>query len=180
MMAVWRIADLGFDTQRLRWFVSFLDGKFRPSGSIPAETVTLQHGTTYQREWLDDSENPNEFFHIRSSFAYEQVHGMTYNGSLVVDFKPVPVGSDAAVPTPLQEGIEAMQIGYSRKNGLGFVELLAADGEVKLVLKDRRLSTVNLSQRTVGDFPNIRLQSERAEVAGLVITPTTCVVVGTE
>ena len=82
-------------------------------------------------------------------------------------------------PFPLPEDVAALQFAYSLADSKGYVELVGADDQVLKRLTGKWLMTENLTMRTTGTYPHIRLRAERGEVHGLVVTGTSCVIVGT-
>ena len=175
----WAYADLGFNTGHGLWMLEFHDAKGRFIHLMTVREVILRHGTTFQYGWPDESENPRRFWHVRQRILVGNVERLWFDGGdrVEIDFvRGIEPASEP--PTPLPEGVVAIEMAYSLKDSKGFIELVGPDGKVLKELKDRWLITENLTQRTTGIYPNIRLRSEAKDVHGLVVTATTCVVVG--
>lgn len=162
------------------WFLELRDGKGRPAGMIGGKSVELHDGTTFQAEWPDENvDNPKHFYHVRERFRSSDVRsiGIDEEDRVMVDFRRGKEPTSEP-PTPLDEGTAQLDLAFSLATGQGFVEQLDFEGRVVKRLAEKRIITENLTQRTAGKFPQIRMRSEAHDVAGLVITGTSCIIVG--
>jgi hypothetical protein len=184
-MALWEYADVGFDTGRKLWVLQFNDAKGNGAGNMPGRAIELRDITSFQAAWPDNgvlpdgSYNPTNFWHIRQRILAEHVASVYLEGERVVVQGVRGQEADGEAPYVPGEDVDAVQFAYSRSTSKGLVELVRADGSIKEErLQGRWIFTENLTMRTVGEFPNIRLRAQRDSLAGLVLTGTTCTIVG--
>jgi hypothetical protein len=151
--------------------------------------VELREGTTCQYAWVDNgrfpdgSPNPNvrdPLYHVRAAVRPENVLRVSKDAedNILVEFRRGKEPTSEP-PLPLPPDVAFVDTAYSLDTGLGFVEYVDAGGQLLRKLPNRIVLTENLTQRTVGSYPRIRLRSARDEVGGLVISGTACVIVGT-
>ena len=184
-MANWVYVDLGFNTGTQMWMLEFHDAKGAGAGYLQARSIELRGGTTFQYGWPDNGQLPNgelnarNFWHVRQRILAEHVRGISVgmDDALVLDFKPGKAPTSEP-PETLPEEVAAVEMAYSLADGKGFIDLVNADRSVVRTLKGRWIATENLNQRTVGNYPHIRLHSDRDEVHGFITTGTVCVIVG--
>jgi len=186
-MPLWSFADVGFDTGRLFWVFQFSDAHGDGSGNLPAHAIELRDATTFQYWWADQgrfpdgSPNPNvrsPMFHVRQRILREYVENWSMDGETLVVQCKRGIEPDHEAPFPLPAGVVAVEMAYHLGTSKGFVELVDKDGKAQLLLDDRWVITENLTMHTVGTYPRIRLRAAAEDVHGLVITGTTCTVVG--
>jgi hypothetical protein len=187
-MPTWVYAQVGFNTERRLWFTDFYDSRAQIAGFWIGKSIELRDGTTYQYGWVDTgrfpdgSPNPNvprdPLHHVREQFLAEHVQRVSMEDDhLTVEFQrgKEPTSEE---PLPVPEGVAALDLAYSLTDGKGFIECVDAQDKVVSKLAGKLLVTENLTQKTVGTYPHIRLRTPIELVGGLVITGTACVVVG--
>jgi len=183
-MAGWAYADIGFDTGRQVWTVQLIDAKNRGAGNLVAKSIELRNVTSFQAAWPDDNlESPRNFWHVRQRILSESVSRIETGDKVDGDTITIhgvrglePSSSEA--PFPLPDGTQGVEMAYSLRDSKGFVLFVGGDGKAVKEVRGRWLMTENLTMRTVGAYPGIRLRAEAADVHGLVVTGTACVVVG--
>jgi len=183
-MPLWTYADIGFDTGKQLWIVQFHDAKGDGAGMLAARSIAVRDGTSFQYEWADNGQlpngqvNPRDFWHVRQRILPEHVLRVTMEDGAIAIEGIRGVEPEGEAPFPLEEGVAAIEFAYSLGTSKGFVELVDAKGKVTKKLEGRWIITENLTMNTVGTYPHIRLRAEAEDVHGLVITGTSCTIVG--
>jgi hypothetical protein len=179
-MANWTYMDLGFDTVKLMWILQLHNSKGEGISQMMGKQIELRNTTTFQYEWPDNNlESKKDFWHIRQRTLSENVSKITMdsNDNIIVE----GISKKEAIseqPIVIDDGAVALHMAYSLVNSKGFIELIDTDGKVIKTLKDKWLITENLTQKTIGTYPYIRLRSEKEDVYGMIVTGTTCVILG--
>lgn len=177
--------DVGFATDREAWMLEFHDGKGAQAGLLLGREITLKNCSSLQVSWRDPGQlpngqfNPTDFWHVRARILYEFVDRIELDrtGVLLVECRRA-TEPPVEQPAPFPEGAVALEMAYSLSSSKGFVDVVDEHRKVLSTLKGRWLMTENLNMRTIGTYPGIRFRAEAKDVLGMVITGTTCTVVG--
>jgi hypothetical protein len=166
------LGDLGFDTAKKLWFVDLHDYK----GSVKmflARDIVLKDGPGIQYEWPD--KGPREFWHVRERFYANEVRSIGYDesGTLVVEFVKVEA-LDEEVPPSYSYLIYA----YSLRTSRGFVEFYDSNNKLLKAIREKWILVEDLTRKTVGEYPAIRLRVEREDIRKIVITKSAIVLRG--
>lgn len=168
----WYWGDLGFDTAKKLWFVDLHDYK----GSVNlllAHNVVLKNGPGVQYQWPNKA--PREFWHIRERFFVNEVRSIGYDddGTLVVEFVKVETSSEK-VP----EDYSYLTYAYSLRTSRGTVEFYDASGAMLKAIRERWIFVEDLTRKTTGVYPMIRLRVERDDIKSIIVTKTTIALLG--
>lgn len=168
----WTWGDLGFDIAKKLWFVDLQDYK----GSVklfPAKNVILKDGAGIQYQWPD--KGPREFWHIRERFYVNEVKSIGYDedGVLVVEFLKVE-----AVDEEVPQDFSYLIYAYSLRTSRGFVEFYDSNNKVLKAIHEKWILVEDLTRRTVGEFPAIRLRVESKDIKKIVVTKTAIILRG--
>ena len=185
-MPEWLFANIGFDTQKKLWMIEFFDelGQWPPFHVVLATDIFLDGGDGKQFEWHDPQ---GAHWHVRERIYRRDVERIDLipvprnpvfpfsdEAKVIITCKPGP--TDA--PT-VDERWEKLRYAYDvNGDSRGFVEFLDADEQVVQRLPGRWIITESVPRRTVGTFPNIRLEVKRSDVSGIFVGESTIVICG--
>ena len=168
----WIWANLGFNTSKKLWFLELYNHKGLVE-SYFANNVVLRNGYGVQYQWAD--QKGREFWHVRERIYSEDVISISPepNETLVITFaKPkVPVEH---VPA----NYAYVAYAYSLKTSRGFIEFYDSTNNVVGKIQNRWIIVENLTHKTMGEYPNIRLRVEREAIQEIIITSTTIILRG--
>jgi len=138
-----------------------------------ARNIILENGYGVQYQWPD--EGPRAGWHVRERIYANEVNSIDYdtNGNLVVSSVKV-VAVDEDVP----QNYSYLCYAYSLKTSRGFVEFYDVNNKLLKRISEKWIIVENLSRKTIGEFPNIRLRVERQNVKKIVVTKSAVVIEG--
>jgi hypothetical protein len=170
--AGWQWADVGFSPRSKLWFVQLFDYAGLVE-TYQSREIVLSSGTGIQYEW--PQRGPRAIWHVRERIFPRDVKKVRYDeqGSLVVDHA-IQSATDQTIPS----SFATVTYAYSLTTGRGFVEFRDKDGVVTKKVDDKWIAVENLSHKTVGTFPNIRLTAKKEDIESILITNTCVVIVG--
>jgi hypothetical protein len=190
----WEFADVGYDTQRRLWFLQLFNETNQSVGVLHSKGIELINGTAIQQQWKDAEGRP--FWHVRERlFAFEPANfSINDDGNLEVRFETLREADrattqnhkDQAGEETLPEDFSYLLYAYHLTSGegkeapKGFVEFFDSNGRRKATLENRWIIVEDVSRKTVGEPPNLRLQVERDSVARILLTSTAVVIMGRE
>jgi hypothetical protein len=168
----WEWADLGFNTKSKVWFLEL----FNHSGMIEAyqaSDIVLKRGSASQYQWPQKGERP--MWHVRERISARDVTGIEYDeeGKLLVQN-----AMDAASREQVPEDFDSITYAYSLADARGFVEFRDGDGTLLKKIDGRWIAVENLTHRTVGTYPNIRLSAKKEDIGSITVTGTCIVIQG--
>jgi hypothetical protein len=178
--------DVGYNTQVGKWFADFNDYYQRNAGYMLGNSIEIIDGTTFQAEWPDSTketiERRNPFFHIRERIWSENIKNISIDSDDNIQICCVR-GKEAnsEPPTPvldIDKNTIAIEIAYAIRTSNGFINFVDDKRNVIKQLLNKRIITENLYQKTVGTFPDIRLTTPVSSIAGLIVSGSTCIIVG--
>ncbi|MDA4113108.1 MAG: hypothetical protein OK474_03590 [Thaumarchaeota archaeon] len=169
---LWEWADLGFNTKSKVWFLEL----FNHSGLIEAyqaSEIVLKGGSASQYQWPQRGERP--LWHVRERMSARDLGKIGYDerGTLVVE-----PSMDARPSEQVPEVFDSITYAYSLADARGFVEFREGDGAVLKKIEGRWISVENLTHRTVGTYPNIRLSARREDIGSITVTDAHIVIRG--
>jgi hypothetical protein len=172
---MWEWADLGFNTKSKVWFLEL----FNHSGLIEAyqaSDIMLRSGSAVQYQWPQKGERP--MWHVRERLSARDVTDIEYDdyeeeGTLVVR-AAVKAASREEIP----EGFDSITYAYSLADARGFVEFRDAHGAVLKKIEGRWIAVENLTHRTVGTYPDIRLSARKEDIGRIVLTDNCMIIEG--
>ena len=113
-------------------------------------------------------------WHVRERISARDVTDIEYDdekGTLVVQNT-----TGAAPGEQVPEDFDSITYAYSLTDARGFVEFRDGDGAVLKKIEDRWIAVENLTHRTVGTYPDIRLSAKKEDIRSITVTGT-CVVI---
>jgi hypothetical protein len=166
----WEWADLGFDTRSKVWFLQL----YNFSGLIgiyQAGGITLEGASAVQYQWPQGGERP--MWHVRERIFSREVDDIRYDehGGLVLRHSIADRPKER-----IPEGFDSITYAYSLSTARGFVEFRDQENVVLKRIDDRWIAVENLRRKTVGTFPNIRLEAKKEDIENIVLT-NTCIVI---
>jgi hypothetical protein len=177
-MQDWLFANIGFDTNVKVWFIDFIGQNGKLLSRIFGPEVVVVGGNAKQIEWYDEGEGP--FYHIRERIYPDGLISIRQEasddpvhmpGKITITYKEITEEHDDGVPT-IPDTWETVRYAYDVKSSRGFAEFLDADGKLLCKITDRWILVEGLTRRTIGEFPNIRLEAKRQDVSRVVLTDT--------
>jgi hypothetical protein len=166
----WQWADVGFSPRSKLWFVQLFDY----AGLIEtyqSREITLKNGTGIQYEWPQRGMRP--MWHVRERISPRDVNKIGYDeqGSLVVEH-----AIDTTTSEPVPSSFNSITYAYSLSTARGFVEFRDGNNVITKRIDGKWIAVENLTHRTVGTFPNIRLSAKKEDIESILVT-NTCVVI---
>jgi hypothetical protein len=182
---LWEFADIGFDTGKKLWFLQLFDSVNQNVGFYTAKSITINGGCGIQYEWKDMQGRP--FWHVRERFLASEVEGFQIDvkGNLFINFKHgYNIRHNDDVPGDYAYLLYAYHLTTKEtvqsydQAPLGFVEFCDKDGEIISRLNNKWIVVEDVKRKTVGELPKIRIRVDREEIARLIATRSTIVIVG--
>jgi hypothetical protein len=138
-----------------------------------AKSIILDNGFGVQYQWPD--EGPRNGWHVRERIYATDVKSIDYdaNGSLVVTSVRV-VAMDEEIP----QNYSYICYAYSLRTSKGFVEFYDANNKLLKRINEKWILVENLSRKTVGEFPHIRLRVERQNIKKMLVTKSAIIIEG--
>lgn len=166
----WYFADLGFSPRARLWFLQLFDYVGMPE-MYQSRDIILKAGTGVQYHW--PQRGPKPMWHIRERIFQRELKSVGYDerGNLVIEEAP-DVREREGVP----DDYASLTYAYSLSTARGFLEFRDATDKVIRRIDDKWIAVENLTHRTTGVYPNIRLRAERSDIGNVVVTDT-CVVI---
>jgi hypothetical protein len=177
---LWEFGDIGFDPTRKLWFIQLIDEDNRVAGVYYGNNITVTKGCAIQYQWKDQRGKPA--WHVRERFFSRNVEKLTVDssGEIKINFKADSSGNLPIIPSDFAYICYAYHLS-SRGDSLaptGFVEFFDSSGTLLKTLDNRWIIVEDVSRRTSGVFPAIRIRVERNEVEHIVVTSSSILLLG--
>ena len=168
----WIWGNIGFHTAKKLWFLELLNHKGLVNTYF-ASSIILRNGYGVQYQWPD--RGPRPFWHVRERIFSEDVASITFDstGNLIVAFAK-PEVPDEQIP----EDYTYITYAFSLKTARGFIEIYDSKDRLLKSIKNRWILVEDLTHKTVGEYPNIRLRVEREAIREILITKTAVILRG--
>lgn len=166
----WEWADLGFNTKSKLWFLDLFNFSGLV-GTYHAVNIISKNGSAVQYQWPQRGGRP--MWHVRERYSAQDISKISYDeqGTLVVERS-----LEATTREQAPEAFDSITYAYSLSTSRGFVEFRDADDVVVKRIDNRWIAVENLTHRTVGTYPNIRLTAKRKDIDSILVT-NTCIVI---
>jgi hypothetical protein len=166
----WYFGDVGFSPRAKLWFLQLFDYSGMPE-MYQSREVIIKTGTGVQYQW--PQRGPKPMWHIRERIFPEALERVGYDdqGNLVIQ-QAKAARNDESVP----DDYDSITYAYSLSTAKGFLEFRDEKDAVIKRIDDRWIAVENLSHRTSGTYPSIRLRAERKDIGDILVTAT-CIVV---
>jgi hypothetical protein len=188
----WEFADVGYDTAKGLWFLQLFNDANEDVGILHAKSIELVNGTAIQQQWKDG--RGKRFWHVRERlFASEPANFSIDNGgNLEVRFETLAKADKTALDhrdrpeEGIPEGFSYLLYAYHLRSNegkeapRGFVEFFDSNERRIATLENRWIIVEDVSRKTVGEPPSLRLRIERDSVARILLTSTVVVIMGRE
>jgi hypothetical protein len=176
----WEFADVGFDTGKKLWFIMFSDEKNQNVGSYFARNITLTGGSAIQYQWKDSQ--GRAFWHVRERFFAEDIEGFSIEpGSISIKFRPGRTPDSLKIPDDYSHILYAYHLTNKEDNArapTGFMDFVNVRGDVIQRVNNRWIVIEDLSRKTSGEYPKIRLRIDKKDVKNIILSKTTIIVQG--
>jgi hypothetical protein len=168
----WLWANLGFDTTKKLWFVDLHNHKGTVQTYI-AKNVILKDGYGTQYQWAN--RGPHAFWHVRERFFASDVKHINYDdsGNLVVESIRIESLSEE-----IPAGYSYLCYAFSRKTSRGFLEFFDADNRLLKRVNEMWIIVEDVTRKTIGEYPNIRIRVERESIRKIIFTKTAAIIMG--
>jgi hypothetical protein len=176
----WEFADLGYDTDKLNWFLNFFNLANKLCGTFEARKIIMNKGTGAQYVWKDASGR----WHIRERFYRAGFDSLRVrnDGEVTLNFENC--NESLAEDRELLDSFSVLRYAYHvfRKGEdiapFGFMELCNQDGKVLSMINNKWILVENVRRETCGDFPHIRIQVRREDLKKITLTQSCIIISG--
>jgi hypothetical protein len=169
----WTFADLGFDTGKKLWFISYHDSSGGGQGILYAAKIVLKDITASQYQWPDPRGN---LWHVRERILASRVKGISQDEQGTITVYGI-TGGEGEEPSLEIPEFDYLEFAWHLKTSLGFVNFFK-EGRGVGGFDDRVLSVESLTHQTVGEYPMIRLRAEAAEIQSVIATSHSVIIRG--
>lgn len=177
--ALWEFGDIGFDTARKLWFIQLTDKLNQVINTRHARSIVASGGIASQYQWKDT--DGRAFWHVRERFYARDIKAIseTPEGALHIQFRDSSTPETPKPPDKFAYLLYAYhltdKIPSDSKAPMGFIEFFDEGDQLLARLDKKWIILEGVTHKTTGEYPGIRMRTEREDLAEVLVT-SSCVV----